>query len=522
MESRRYALHVLSLLALASALLVAGPAVAAAANPLANKPLYVNPAFQAELDGSIATASGAVKKTLQRMRSVGSAYWLDVKAKVANTSSTSLESASGILADAASQGGGSQPPLVVFIVYDLPNRDCHAKASNGEICCNPNPDGTCDYTKAGDCAAGLEEYKSEYIAPLAKTISQYCGTVPMALIVEPDSLPNLATNQGDPHCGNSATTAAYTTGIAYAVNTLAAACPNATLYLDAAHGGWLGWANNLQAFAKAVGDLGVSSHLRGFSTNVANYQPLGIQCPTQQWCLNNAHPTDPCCSDPCKLLTQYNSANNERNYVLELAAALTSAGFEDPHFVVDTGRNGVADMRSDCSNWCNIRGSGVGQLPTTNTSSNGVIDAFLWLKTPGESDGCTQSLPGGGTCARYDAMCGSADSIGSQTSEPHAPEAGAWFDYEVKMLAANAHMDPTPTPPSPPSPPPSPPSPSPSPSPSPPSPSPPPSPGTCSDAYGQCGGKNWSGPTCCVGSCTCEASSVYYSQCIPPAGGSTC
>merc|ERR1719231_562160 len=67
-------------------------------------------------------------------------------------------------------------------------------------------------------------------------------------------------------------------------------------------------------------------------------------------------------------------------------------------------------------------------------------------------------------CPRYDSMCGSADTIGTKTGEPSCPEAGAWFDYQVKQLAANAHMTPAPTPPSPPAPPtppgPSPPSPS--------------------------------------------------------------
>lgn len=56
------------------------------------------------------------------------------------------------------------------------------------------------------------------------------------LIIEPDSLPNLATNQGDPHCGNTATTNAYKIGIPYAIKTLATACPSCTLYVDAAHG----------------------------------------------------------------------------------------------------------------------------------------------------------------------------------------------------------------------------------------------------------------------------------------------
>ena len=144
--------------------------------------------------------------------------------------------------------------------------------------------------------------------------------------------------------------------------------------------------------------------------------------------------------------TQGNPANNEYNYAGLLWAAFSSAspGF-DPHFVIDTGRNGVSDMRSSCSNWCNIRGAGVGAFPTTSTEGGGLVDALFWLKTPGESDGCTALLPlatdpmvPDGACPRFDAMCASADSIGGQEGEPFCPEAGAWFDYEVKMLGANA------------------------------------------------------------------------------------
>lgn len=69
-----------------------------------------------------------------------------------------------------------------------------------------------------------------------------------------------------------------------------------------------------------------------------------------------------------------------------------------------------------------------------------MVDALYWLKTPGESDGCTQTLPDGSACGRFDPMCASADSIGSRANEPRAPVAGTWFDYQVKMLATNGHL----------------------------------------------------------------------------------
>jgi len=46
--------------------------------------------------------------------------------------------------------------------------------------------------------------------------------------------------------------------------------------------------------------------------------------------------------------------------------------------------------------------------------------------------------------------------------------------------------------------------------------------GTCSAAFGQCGGKNWNGPTCCETGCHCRSEGEWYSQCAPPAGSHRC
>jgi len=246
-------------------------------NPFSGKSFYVNPSFQAEIQTSINSATDATAKAnLQKMQQTASAYWLDVMAKVSNPSSTNTSEAAGILADAAKK---NPAPLVVLIVYDLPNRDCHAKSSNGEICCYNNSDGTCNYDQGGDCSAGIQKYKTGYIDPLATILTKYQAQVPIVLIIEPDSLPNLATNTADPHCGNSATVAAYEQGIPYAIQTLRKACPTCGMYVDAAHSGWLGWQNNMQSFAQEVKKLGITPSLvRGFATNVANYQPIGVMC----------------------------------------------------------------------------------------------------------------------------------------------------------------------------------------------------------------------------------------------------
>lgn len=136
--------------------------VVSSQNPFANQRFYINPSYERELDTSIATATGQVKINLQTMRNISSAYWIDVMRKISGTSTDTVE---GILMDAAIQ---TPIPLVVFIIYDLPNRDCHARASNGEICCYPNPDGTCNYNTQGDCAEGLYTYKTKYIDPMVE------------------------------------------------------------------------------------------------------------------------------------------------------------------------------------------------------------------------------------------------------------------------------------------------------------------------------------------------------------------
>jgi len=481
---------------------------ATAANPFAGQTFYINPANEKEYDGSIATASGTVKSNLQKMKAVPSAYWIDKKDKIRGNTTRTVE---GILKDAASK---SPPELVALIFYDLPNRDCDAKASNGEICCTKKADGTCDYDTQSDCADGIAEYKKDYVDPFVSVLAEYKGKVPVVLVVEPDSLPNLASNLGHPHCGNTATQAAYKQGIKYALTELADKT-DAALYLDAAHGGWLGWADNLDKFIALLKGMALPfDKMRGFSTNVANYQALGIQCPWEPdqgyrngYCLNGKHASDPCCADPCKLESQWNPANNELNFAQALTKAAAGSLSWNAKAIIDTGRNGVPDARVDCKNWCNPRDTGAGTASTSETG-NANIDAFFWLKTPGESDGCSQDLPSGGSCKRYDSMCGSADSIGTKSGEPKCPEAGQWFDYQVKMLAANAHFDkppaptPGPSPPTPPSPPsPVPPTPSPSPTPpSPPSPTPPtPSTGQC--CYGAAGASCASMDSCQGGWC---------------------
>ena len=384
----------------------------------------------------------------------------------------------GILEDIVS--GNSIRKAVTFIVYDLPNRDCKALASNGELCCNETPE--CQHigsfycnipcqNSATSCGQGMSDYKKLYIDQLTKLFAQkkYEG-IKKVLIIEPDSLPNCVTNVGNNGC-TQITCEAYKEGIKYAIEKLSAVS-NTYLYLDIAHAGWLGWENNMRQMMDLISDFPLGK-LRGFATNTANYQQLGSPCvytstvynqmtgePEQEpgiklyndlvmFCQN--FPEKECCADSCGLLGQWNSGNNEHNYVQTINFMTSERGYSfntpdgNPRFVIDTGRNGNADARigaQACATWCNVNKATVGHFPTHDTLLPDLIDAYAWLKTPGESDGCIdgqrqgrcQEVPGR-ECVRYDADCGThPENIGYNSDQECPPEAGQWFEYQFIQL----------------------------------------------------------------------------------------
>jgi endoglucanase len=63
------------------------------------------------------------------------------------------------------------------------------------------------------------------------------------------------------------------------------------------------------------------------------------------------------------------------------------------HFVIDTSRNGLGPAAGA---WCNPDGRGLGP-PATTSTADPVVDAYLWIKTPGESDGLCNGAPAAGS-----------------------------------------------------------------------------------------------------------------------------
>ncbi|KAJ5226954.1 uncharacterized protein N7469_006960 [Penicillium citrinum] len=373
----------------ATAVAIANPVItaraAATGNPFSGYQMYVNSYYASEVSASaIPSMTGSAAAAASSAAKVPSFYWLDTADKVSQMDD--------FLADIKSKNAaGANPPNAgIFVVYDLPDRDCAALASNGE------------YSIAD---GGVAKYKT-YIDNIRSTLLKY-PDVQTILVIEPDSLANLVTNMGVSKCANAHD--AYLECTNYAVTKLN--LDNVSMYLDAGHAGWLGWPANLspaaQLYAKVYNDANKPASLRGLATNVANYNG---------WSLSS-----------CPSYTSGDENCDEKRYINAMAPLLKNAGW-DAHFIIDTGRNGVQPTQQNAwGDWCNVKGTGFGVRPTTDTG-DALADAFVWVKPGGESDGTSDS-----SSARYDAHCGYSDAL-----QP-APEAGTWFQAYFAQLVQNAN-----------------------------------------------------------------------------------
>jgi len=168
-----------------------------------------------------------------------------------------------------------------------------------------------------------------------RTFVATIGSQRAAVVLEPDALPELG-------CLPRGSLGL----LRGAVQTLSAH-RNIALYVDAGNSRWVAAATIAQRL-RSVG----AQH---FSLNVSNFQTTTASVA----------------------------------YGRRILAALGGRG----SFVIDTSRNGRGAAPGD--SWCNPAGRGLGSNPTTSTGLAGV-DAFLWIKAPGESDGsCNGGPPAG-------------------------------------------------------------------------------------------------------------------------------
>lgn len=170
------------------------------------------------------------------------------------------------------------------------------------------------------------------------------GSEPAVIILEPDALAMAG-------CLSAGQRQERLDLIRYAVDTLTRD-PAAAVYIDGGHSRWA----SVDKMAGMLNEVGVNK-ARGFSLNTANFFTTG----------------------------------EEMGYG-DAISGLTNGA----HYVIDTGRNGAGPADGEMY-WCNPSGRALGVRPTTDTG-NGNVDAFLWVKRPGESDGsCGQGDPGAGT-----------------------------------------------------------------------------------------------------------------------------
>ena len=445
-------------------------------NPFAaaHSNFFVDPRWRQAVDSVSATTSSVrTKDTLALVRDVPVAFWISSKHVIRGTKTDSVQ---GTLRAAAASS--SPPPLCVLVLHLLPNRNCHAAGSGSggrsELCCGYTADGQCDYG-AGDCALGLAEYAREVVDALASVLRAQTE-VPVALVLEPNAVAALATAAEGGRCAGAGTSTAYRQGLRYAADRLSRASPRVALYLDAAHGGWLGWPHEAARFASVVASLGITTHLRGFATNIGRYRPLGTPCPQEallaetplaDFCapITRNHgnraivnatapsspPPPPCCRDSCGQVARGARGQNEHNYVQLLGAALRAAlPALRPYFVIDTARSGVDDMRSNCTSsagytsygdtGCNLRGAGLGVWATASTALPDLIDSYFWLKSPAESDGCSTANSPECASIHSNVACAVDDALGSRAGEPPPPPAGALYAALLLRLASRAHL----------------------------------------------------------------------------------
>jgi endoglucanase len=195
----------------------------------------------------------------------------------------------------------------------------------------PNRD--CGGASAGG-APDLNQYQT-----WITNFSHGLGSRTVIVILETDALA-LQT------CLGSSDVTARDQALSTAVQTIKTANANAKVYLDGGHSAWNSasdQANRLLAAGVAKAD--------GFFTNVSNF----------------------------------NSTANEASYGRSILSALSAAGVSGKHQVIDTSRNGGA-----AGDWCADDNTDrrLGQYPTLSTGDANV-DGYLWVKPPGEADGCS-------------------------------------------------------------------------------------------------------------------------------------
>jgi endoglucanase len=251
--------------------------------------------------------------------------------------------------------------------------------------------------------------------------------------------------------------------IRHAAATLAKHAPNALVYLDGTHTGWLAVGESAYRLFRS-GVIGA----QGFAVNVSNFHSNQHSIRYGTWITKCLHYATRLAADKgqpeafrrCKSQPAFSAPPEEwdrtdawyHEHVGETAANLH-------HFVIDSGRNGRGPLDVSrfaqppynqpesaiaglaAGSWCNPPGTGLGARPTTDTGVP-LLDAYLWVKTVGESDGSCDIA--GATRAwdyeRYNpwGIVGDARKHFDPLWGMVDPAAGTWFPEQAIGLALQA------------------------------------------------------------------------------------
>jgi endoglucanase len=319
----------------------------------------------------------------------------------------------------------------VLVAYDLPYRDCAQYAAGG----------------ARDAAA----YQA-WIDGFARGVGDQAAVI----ILEPDSLGIIPNNrsldgsadfckltvtdaQGKVGPAPGATPAERYALVASAVERLAAAAPNALVYLDGTHSAWLPVGESAYRLSRAGVD-----RAQGFTVNVGNFQ-------------RTSEVTE--YGTSISKCLAYAGRSGDQVSAYRDCPRLAASEPARAHFVVDTSRNGrgplaalaygvapynqppevVAKLR--LGDYCNPPNAGLGPRPTARTGEP-LVDAYLWIKGPGESDGSCDSVGGARAWdyARYNpwGIAGEAQRHFDPLWGMVDPQIGVWFPEHAIELAHNA------------------------------------------------------------------------------------
>jgi cellulose 1,4-beta-cellobiosidase len=427
-------------------------------NPFTGASWYVNPDYTAEANYSASQTTGTLAAQMQYVGKQSTFMWLDhIGAIYGGSDNASAinggdrKSLQAQLQNAVSDDTSGSPMIVPIVIYDLPDRDCAALASNGELSISNN---------------GLSYYEHSYIDPIAQILSDYENTnLRIVAVIEPDSLPNLVTNESLSNCSQANSSGVYADGIEYALNKLHA-IPNVYNYLDIAHSAWLGWPSNMSPavtlfhqVAAATTD-GVSS-VDGFISDTANYIPVHEPYMTA---------TEQVDGNPVDSVTyySYDPYIDEFTYDQAMYSNLVSAGFPSTiGMLIDTSRDGwggpnrptgacststcttttqfvnssKVDQRPFRGEWCNIENAGIGALPQANPDSSFPnLYAYVWVKPPGESDGTYPAFSGKGDphCDPNGSYTDGSGNTYPTDAIPDSPPAGTWFPVAFQQLVQNS------------------------------------------------------------------------------------